>query len=436
MARTRSATSLAVYLNGRRVGTLTRAASGALDFQYHSSWLGWPSTFAISLALPLREDRYVGATVAAVFDNLLPDNDQIRRRVAARMQAGGTDIFSLLAVIGRDCVGALQFLPDGAEPGPASEITGQPISPSDVAGLLRDLEVAPLGMDLAREFRISLAGAQEKTALLYQNDQWYLPHGSTPTTHIVKPQIGLRAGHDLSQSVENEFLCAQILSALALPVAKTSIADFEDQRALVVERFDRHWTRDSRLLRLPQEDCCQALGFPPTRRYQVDGGPGIADILELLKGSDKPQDDQKRFLKAQMAFWLLGATDGHAKNFSVFINAGGGFHMTPLYDVLSTQPLLDGGTIRRTEMKMAMAIGDKLHYRVDEILPRHFAQTAAKAGVPLKQVNEITDDLAGSIPAALASVEQSLPGGFPERLFSSVSAGIRGRLPRLIADRA
>ncbi len=319
MARARSTAALAVYLNGRRVGTLTRAASGAVDFRYHATWLSWPSAFAISLALPLREDRYVGAPVTAVFNNLLPDNDQIRGRVAAHMQADGTDVFSLLAVIGRDCVGALQFLPDGMEPDPAREISGQPISPSDVAGLLRDLEVAPLGMDLGREFRISLAGAQEKTALLYQNDQWYLPRGSTPTTHIIKPQIGLRAGQDLSQSVENEFLCAQILNALALPVAKTSIADFEDQRALVVERFDRHWTRDGRLLRLPQEDCCQALGVPPTRRYQSDGGPGIADILELLKGSDKPQDDQKQFLKAQMAFWLLGATDGHAKNFSVFL---------------------------------------------------------------------------------------------------------------------
>ena len=136
-----------------------------------------------------------------------------------------------------------------------------------------------------------------------------------------------------------------------------------------------------------------------------------------------------------MAFWLLGATDGHAKNFSVFITRGGGFHLTPLYDVLSTQPLVDDGTLRRTEMRMAMAVGNNLHCRIDEILPGHFARSATKAGAPPTLINEIREELAASIPAALDNLEQALPKDFPERLLASISAGVRGCLPRLTADR-
>ena len=135
----------------------------------------------------------------------------------------------------------------------------------------------------------------------------------------------------------------RILAELDMPVANTEVSDFNGTRALVIERFDRVWTQDSRLLRRPQEDCCQALSCPPARKYQRDGGPGIAEILEFLKASDQPASDQRQFMKAQIVFWLLAATDGHAKNFSVFLYPGGGFELTPLYDVLSTQHLFDAG---------------------------------------------------------------------------------------------
>lgn len=434
MARARSLSALAVYLNSRLVGTLLRASSGAVFFQYDDSWLGWEHAFAISLTLPLRRERYSGAPVIAVFDNLLPDSDQIRRRVAVRMQTDGTDAFNLLAAIGRDCVGALQLLYEGQEPAPAGQVQGTALSEREIASLLRDLTSAPLGVDPAREFRISLAGAQDKTALLYQGGIWQLPQGSTATTHILKPQMGDRAGHDLSQTVENEFLCNRLLSELGLPVASSRIADFEDQRVLVVERFDRRWTADGRLLRLPQEDCCQALGIPPVRRYQSDGGPGILEILELLKGGDTPHEDRKRFLKAQMAFWLLGATDGHAKNFSIFITTDGGFHLTPLYDVLSTQPLLDAGSLRRTEMKMAMAVGDGKHYRVDEIMPRHFVQSAAKAGLPATLPMEVAEELISALPQTIDDTRARLPPDFPESLITSVTKGVHSRLKRLAAE--
>ena len=322
MPRPRTRIPLNVFLNGRLVGRLRRQASGAIDFQYDDDWLAWEQAFPVSLSLPLREDRFIGDPVIAVFDNLLPDNDQIRRRLAERVRAGGYDAYSLLAAVGRDCVGALQFLPDGADPGPAGGIAGRPLGDEEIAGILGDLKRTPLGVDEGGEFRISLAGAQEKTALLYWEDQWQVPHGSTATTHILKPEIGLLPnGIDLSQSIENEHFCMRLTASFGLPTARTEIREFAGRRALVVERFDRLHTRDGRLLRLPQEDCCQALSVPPPRKYEPDGGPGMRQILDLLKASDEPEVDQRLFLKAQIVFWLLGATDGHAKNFSIALLA-------------------------------------------------------------------------------------------------------------------
>lgn len=422
---------LNVYLNGRLVGQLRREASGAIHFQYDSSWLEWEHGFAISLSLPLREDRYIGDPVVAVFDNLLPDSDEIRRRVAARFDAGGTDAYSLLAAIGRDCIGALQFLPDGVEPGPVGDVQGDRIDDSRIAKRLSTLATSPLGLGDDDEFRISLAGAQEKMALLYWNDRWHIPRGSTPTTHILKPQIGRHGGIDLSQSVENEHLCMQLLSALDLPAAATRVVDFGDQRALVIERFDRRWTRDGRLLRLPQEDCCQALSIPPSRKYESDGGPGVVDVLELLKGSDKPEEDRLQFLKAQVAFWLMGATDGHAKNFSVFLFPGGGFRLTPLYDVMSTQPLYDVGQLRRSQMRLAMAIGKNSHYRVHDIEPRQFVQTADRAGISGNVLTKIVDDLCTRMPAAVEQVCSELSDDFPGELRDSVTLGIEQRLRKV-----
>ncbi|MPZ46295.1 MAG: type II toxin-antitoxin system HipA family toxin [Betaproteobacteria bacterium] len=428
---------LDVFLNGRLVGRLRREASGAVDFQYAPSWLGWENTFPVSLSLPLREDRYIGAPVVAVFDNLLPDNDRIRQRLAARTQAEGTDAFSLLSAVGRDCPGALQFLPEGEAPSTPGAIEGRPLSDADIAAILADLANTPLGVTAGHEFRISLAGAQEKTALLLWKDRWHIPHGSTPTTHIFKPPIGrLDRGIDLSDSIENEFFCLKLAREIGFPSADVAIAAFGDNRALIVERFDRRWTIDGRLLRLPQEDCCQALSVPPTRKYEADGGPGIARLLDLLKASDDPAADQRIFIRAQIFFWLLGATDGHAKNFSLQLLPGGRFRLAPLYDIMSTQPYVDTGQLRRNQFKLAMAAGKNRHYIVDEVLPRHFVQTAGSAGVGKAVVDDVLADIATAMPRALEAVTRTLPENFPARLIDQITSGIQRRLHTIEASAA
>lgn len=430
MARRRTYEPLRVYLNNRLVGFLNKETSGAIDFQYDQSWLEWKHTLPISLSLPLRETPFRGEPVIAVFDNLLPDSDALRRRVAEKVGARGTDAYSMLAAIGHDCVGALQFIPGDDEAIDATgTITGETIDDEAIDKLLRGLAQAPLGLSRDDDFRISIAGAQEKTALLWHDGRWLKPHGTTPTTHIFKTQIGtLPNGIDLSNSVENEFYCLKFLEAFGLPVNKAEIRTFGKAKALVIERFDRRRTSDGRLLRLPQEDCCQALSVPPTLKYQSDGGPGMVAILDLLKGGDTPAEDQTAFIKAQILFWLLGATDGHAKNFSVFLGSGGTYQLTPFYDVLTAQPSLDSHQIQRKQMKLAMSVGDNRHYRIDQIHARHFIQTGAEAGLPKSLVPDAIDEIAARANDAIESIEKSLPKGFPAVIHESISAAVADRL--------
>lgn len=432
MARSRTTTPLSVYLNSRRVGTLSKAASGAIDFIYDPDWLSLKSALPVSLSLPLREDRYIGEPVIAVFDNLLPDNADIRKRLAERAKADGADGYSLLAAIGRDCVGALQFVPGDDDPGRAGVVDGRLLSSGEVAGILKGLSENPLGMSDDREFRISLAGAQEKTALLRRDGAWYMPHGATATTHILKPQIGkLKNGIDLSASVENEYLCMKLVRAFGLPVADVEIGDWDGERALIVERFDRVWTKDGKLLRQPQEDCCQALGVVPSLKYESDGGPTILNISALLQGSDTPKKDQEQFLKSQVVFWLLGATDGHAKNFSVHIRPGGGFHLAPLYDIVSLQPAVAANQLRRRDFRLAMAVGNNLHNRVTELVPRYFAETARNCGLRADAFSELARNLAETGAASIDTVLTALPTDFPAAVADPIVDGIRERLAML-----
>lgn len=434
MPRRRTHAPLRVLLNNRPIGQLSKTATGAIDFQYDSRWLEWEHALPVSLSLPLREDAYRGDAVAAVFDNLLPDSDALRRRVAERVGAAGTDAYSLLAAIGRDCVGALQFVGgDDAHEGDTVAIKGEGVDDLAVERLLRGLSQAPLGLSRDDTFRISIAGAQEKTALLWHKGRWWKPSGATPTTHIVKKQIGrLPNGLNLSESVENEFYCLKLADAFGLPVNKAEMHTFGDTRALVIERFDRRWTKDKRLLRLPQEDCCQALSISPTRKYQSEGGPGMVQILDLLKGSDQPAADRITVLKAQIFFWLIGATDGHAKNFSVFLGPGGSYHLTPLYDVLTAQPSFDAGQIDRRHMKLSMSVGANRHYRIGEIRGRHFVQTGKAAGLAESVVLAAIEELAEAAKRALHKVERALPGNFPPSLHASVSKAVTARVDLLL----
>jgi serine/threonine-protein kinase HipA len=305
-----------------------------------------------------------------------------------------------------------------------------PISDEEIAEKLRNLRAAPLAASQEDDFRLSIAGAQEKTAFLFMENKWHVPHGLMATTHIFKPQIGeIRPGLSFSDSVENEWLCAQIVAAYRIPTAECDIADFEDVKALIVKRFDRAWAKHL-LIRIPQEDMCQALSVPNFTKYESEGGPGIVKIMDLLNESRQREVDRCLFMKTQIVFFLLAAIDGHAKNFSIRWGPSG-FHLTPLYDILSAQPMLDRGGFQLHKLKMAMAYGDNRHYKVGDLHRRHFEQTAKRCKFDLLEMNRIIDEVIADTPSALDSVKDLVPAGFPAEVADSILNGVTGRLSQL-----
>lgn len=429
---------LDIWMNGERVGQW-RLAQGQDELRYAPDWAHSPHSRPLSLSLPLLPGNrpHKGSIVRAFFDNLLPDSGEIRQRLVQHYGAASADPFDLLEQIGRDCVGALLLQPQDDPTPDVRRIDGEPLSDEDVARVLETVTRGGprLGTE-ADDLRISIAGAQEKTALLWHYGQWHRPRGATPTTHIFKLPLGLIGGRrlDMSNSVENEWLCAQILRAYDLPVANTRMARFDGQRVLVVERFDRQWSDDNTwIMRLPQEDLCQATGTPPGKKYETDGGPGIEKIMQILQGSAAAERDRAQFFRAQILFWLLCATDGHAKNFSLQLQAGGGYEMTPLYDVLSAYPLLGNGPNRISphEVKLAMAVRSKnAHWHMNKIMRRHWNALARRCGFGVS-AELVIQELIAQTPAVVTAVEDNLPADFPAEVAETIFFGLRSAVDRL-----
>jgi serine/threonine-protein kinase HipA len=426
-------------MNGELVGSWSVDAGGRHELGYSARWLESSSARPLSLSLPLRSPGtpYRGEIVQCFFDNLLPDSQDIRRRFQLRFGTPSTQPFDLLSEIGRDCAGAIQLLPPDLHPRGLHTIDAEPLKDADIERLLRMVVLPPaLGQRDEDPFRISIAGAQEKTALLRWNGQWHRPRGATPTTHIFKLPLG-RVGvmpADMTSSIENEWLCSRIIGAYGLASARCDIASFGSQRALIVERFDRRLSRNGKWwLRLPQEDMCQAMGKAPGLKYEADGGPGIQSIMSLLLGSRSAQDDRQNFFRAQVLFWMLCATDGHAKNFSVFLEPGGRYTSTPLYDVLSAYPVLGQGRYRLAPEKarLAMAaVGRSRHYGWSRIARRQLLSTAAACHLGAHGESLIAD-LIDRTPGVIAKVSRALPTGFPGSVAESILAGLRKAADRL-----
>ncbi len=425
--------SLYLYMNGYEIGEYVQWSSGAQEFNYVDSWLERRDAIPISLSLPLTDKSHKGEIVYNYFDNLLPDSIDIRNRIQARFGVNSNQPFDLLASIGRDCVGAVQLLTERVDVD-VKKIESTKLNSKEIANELRNYRTLPLGMSRDQEFRISIAGAQEKTALLMHEGKWQKPVGSTPTTHIFKLPIGRieHAGIDLSDSVENEWLCMEIIRAFGLPVPVVGIEVFEDVKVLVVERFDRAFAEDGTwIIRHPVEDMCQANGIAPALKYESDGGPGISPIMDLLQSSLRPEDDRKQFMQSVFLFWLLGAIDGHAKNFSIFLKQGGRFRLTPLYDVISAYPFVAKRQLELKKMSMAMALnGKNKHYRLHEIVPRHWFDESKKVNFPENEMQTIIDQTLGKIESVINKVTSQLPEGFPEDISGPIFDGLTNAAKR------
>jgi serine/threonine-protein kinase HipA len=433
---------LSVLLDGLKVGELIRDDAGELRFAYEKSWLENSRASEISCSLPLTHQTYRGRPVQAFFSNLLPDLEGTRQRIAREFRLPKADVFSLLSAIGRDCVGAFQFLLDSD----AADVNGslQParrLSDRELAGKLDELPQFPLGLSSGEEdFRVSIAGAQAKTALLFRDGSWHLPLGATPSTHILKVPLGRLSqnGADLSTSCENEWFCLQICSLFGLPAASARIVDIAGRKALAVSRFDRKVQKDGTVSRLLTEDFCQALGVPPETKYETDGGPGVRECLKLLAGSVRAVQDMETFFRAQVVFWMIDAIDGHAKNFSLFHRRSDAYCMTPLYDVLSVAPLVAAGNLSQQKISLAMGIhGKNRHYRIEEIEPRHFLATAAAGGLGRPQAESILRQVAQGAADVAAQAER-LAAAIPREVWEPILTSMMRKaqkLQRQLADR-
>ena len=385
--------NLTVCLNNKRVGKLSLDDKGNLHFSYASSWLSDENSRPISLSLPLTQDTYTGEKVYNFFQNLLPDSDSILGRLRKRLFIVSSHPFAILKEIGADCVGALSLQREKISDDDFFKIKNKFLKEKELGEILRNYQARPLGMTNDLDFRISLAGAQEKTAFLRLQDKWAIPLKTTPSTHIFKLPIGKieYSGIDLSDSCENEWLCLRLLDFFDVPVVSAALDCFDGQKVLIVERFDRVWTKDNRLIRLP------------------------TSIMNFLKASVKAHDDRMNFFKVQVLFWMLGAIDGHAKNFSIFIHNGGTFSLAPFYDVMSVWPLVAKGNLSLKKVKMAMAvIGKNRHYKLSEIKARHFWETGKLCRIPKKEIIKIFNEIVGKSEKLADFAKDNLNNDFPK----------------------
>jgi len=433
MGRRLNVQRLIIWLNGTPVG-YWETSPGKTSLHYFAEWLEDEQRRPLSLSLPFtpNNEPYQGSIVRNYFDNLLPDSDAIRRRISLHFKTHGTEPHQLLAAIGRDCAGAIQLLPENETPFDLFAINGEPLNEAQVAALLRNIASDhPLGQRTDEDaLRLSIAGAQEKSALLWHGNGWKRPVGSTPTTHIFKLPLGLVGAMqaDMRTSVENEWLCSRIVRTFGLAVADCEIAQFEEIKTLIVTRFDRKYSEDgSWIVRLPQEDFCQAKGISPLQKYQSDGGPGITEIMEILLGSSAAEVDRRRFFKTQLVFWLLAATDGHAKNFSIFLQPNSRFQATPLYDVLSAHPIIGTGRnkLAPQKAKLAMAVrGRSNYYAIQQIRRRPWLNHARLVGLGEAVADSLIEEVVKNTEGVVESVSKQLPAEFPGDLADAIFTGM------------
>jgi serine/threonine-protein kinase HipA len=382
---------LHVLLGGMAMGILEQDAQGRISFQYSPDWLLQKRPVPLSLSMPVLPTRYTHPKVENWLWGLLPDNEETLRRWAQQFQVSPRNVFSLLAHLGADVAGAIQIVRPEQE---AGVLAAGKVKWLDDVEL--DQRLVALRADAAQARsaddpgRFSLAGVQAKTALLFKNNRWGVPGGSTPTNRIIK-----LANMAYDGLIENEHFCLRLASALGLDAATTEVMHRAGVTAIVVERYDRV-VQGRQMVRLHQEDMCQAMGIHPSSRYQSDGGPGVLEVFEVLRASSDLRYDREAFLRAQIFNFLVGGTDAHAKNFSVLLGEHHGVRLAPLYDIASMLPYESDKKLR-----LAMKIGRS--YEFSNTLPRHWHELGRRLRDVPSPVN-ILEEYAQRLPDMAAVV--------------------------------
>ena len=393
---------LEVLLYGRLIGRVTQSPHGARRFRYLEDYGGTEAT-PLSLSMSLSTAEHVGRRIDPYLQGLLPDSAEVLERWAEAFAVSPRNPFARLEHMGLDCAGAVQFVPEGrASTTFERDATVQPLSRVQIGARIRQLRQEPSSWKVSGE-HWSLGGAQSKFTLAAQDGDWFETLGGATSTHIVKPGI---SGYRDQALIEH--VCLTALRGVGLPAARSSLEDFDGETALVVTRFDRRRDRSGTVVRVHQEDMCQALSVYPRRKYEGNGGPSSVQIVDLLRTrASDPEGAVRQFVDAHVANYLLGAPDAHAKNFAVLL-AGSQVALAPLYDVASALPYDVEGTATELD-RAAMAIGGER--RFGHVTARHWESFARRARIDGSALRERVIELAGAIPPAvdevLSSVAQS-----------------------------
>jgi len=361
-------------------------------FKYALEWLNRPEAFPLSLSLPLRPASFENDAARPFFANLLPEGE-IRRLIAAKLHISEQNTYKFLEKIGGDCAGAVSILPQHEMPVGRSGYRA--LDEESLHQTVAELSNKPL---LAGEegIRLSLAGAQKKLPVYIEDDRIFIAMGNSPSTHILKPPI-VR----LEETVENEAFCMALAQRTGLPVAETVIRKNGDT-ILMVTRYDRAREQDGTILRLHQEDFCQALGILPEQKYESEGGPSLDQCFMLLKRySIRPAADQRSLLHWAIFNILIGNADAHAKNISILI-AGRGPRLAPFYDLLSTE------VYPSLAKKFAMKIGGE--NRADWIKTRHWERFADSIALKPRYVLNTVQDIGKRIASDSDEIAESFYG--------------------------
>lgn len=414
---------LIALLDGVRVGLIEQDARGQLRFTYDDAWRLDVNAYPVSLSLPLSAAQHGHDPTNAFLWGLLPDNTRTLDHYGRLFGVSSGNPVALLSRLGGDCAGAVQFAsPDDVArlTVPRSAQRVQWLSEDEVAAELRSVRQTGIpGTSARASGQFSLAGAQPKLALLEEGGRWGRPSGRTPSTHILKPPTGQFHGF-----VENEHFCLEVAKFLRLGAVSSRVLQFGDETAIVVQRFDRAKHGRS-YARIHQEDMCQALGVMPTRKYENDGGPGVASVIGLLRdASSNPQDDILRFLRATALNWVIAATDAHAKNYALLHASGGALRLAPFYDILSYLPYGDDALHR---VKLAMSIGSE--YLVRRVNRRCWEGLARRSGLGATAVLDAVRDLVAEIPiAAESATDAAVDAGLEPTVVRTLNKRILRRI--------
>ena len=335
--------SLNVWFEDQLVGHLWRNATSAIGFRYASEWIT-ESGFAISQTLSITNEEYSPEDAFAhrFFANLLPEGG-VRDHIVRDLKIPNTD-FELLRAIGGECAGALSILP--VERTPSTNNKYRALDEVELEQLITRRGQIYTALPPEHRPRLSLAGAQDKCPVLLKDGHYFLPEREAPSSHILKFEVS-----DYRHLPAYETFTTLLAKQIGLPVVNIELHQLHKISFAQIERYDRIW-ESAQLVRLHQEDFCQALGYGFDKKYQEHGGPSFANCYQLVQDvSTDPVIDTQNLLRWQIFNYLAGNSDGHAKNLSLLYFKNGEIRLAPYYDLICTR------AIKRIDEHLAFDIG-------------------------------------------------------------------------------